>query len=145
MRPRPSLSRDFVDPAYGELSEDTDVIQLLAVDSETNPAKFLEYDDHRARVGRGGVLYEASRKIFAQLSFHLSGRDGIHAIGARGHWWTVWRNRNLERQEGTRTKVGRWRVKKPSVSSVRVAYRVVTATVAAHALLPTAVGVTLFA
>ena len=91
------LIQDFVDPGYGELSEDTDVIQLLVVDSETNPARFLGYDDHRARVGRGGVLYEPGRKVFVQNSVHLLGHDGIHAIGARGHWWASRRNRNLER------------------------------------------------
>ena len=91
------LIQAFVDPWYGELSEDTDAIHLLVVDSETNPACGLGYDDNRARVGRGGVLYQASRKIFVQNSIHLLRHDGIHAIEVRDHWWAVRRNRNLER------------------------------------------------
>lgn len=101
------LIQDLRRPGVWELSEDADVIHLPVVDSETNTARFVGFDDHRARARRGRALHEASRKISVQSNAHSFGHDRIHVVGARGHWWAARRDRNLERQETTRAKLGR--------------------------------------
>ena len=64
---------DFIDAGYGKLTENADVVQLLIVDRKPNPAGFLRYEGHRARVWRGGALYETSREMFIQNRIHLFG------------------------------------------------------------------------
>ena len=110
---------DFVDAGCRNSTENVDVVELFVVDSKPNPAGFLRYDDHRARVRRRGMLYEASHEILVQNSVHLFGHEMFHAIGARGHRGAVGWDRNFERQEGARTKVGRWRGKE-SANSIKV-------------------------
>ena len=101
------LFEDFIDEGYGKLTENADVVQLFVFDSEANPAGVLRYDDHRARVRRRAVLYEASREILVQNRVHLFGHEKIHATGARDHPGAVEWDQNFEREGGARTKVGR--------------------------------------
>ena len=65
---------DIVDSTYGELSENADVGQLLAVDRESNSTRFFRDDNHRARVWRGGSMRPAARYPSKVVSICLATR-----------------------------------------------------------------------
>lgn len=85
------------------------IVPLRVVNRMPTPtlSGFIRYHDYRDRARRHYVLCEAGRETFVQTHVHLVCHNDIHAEGTRGHWETVKRGENLERQEGERTKVGK--------------------------------------
>ena len=52
------------------------------------------------------MLDEAGRHVLIECSIDLLGNDRVGALGAGGGWSSVRGDGDLEREKGTRTKVG---------------------------------------
>ena len=104
-RPLPKESRTWSTRGMGSWLRLLILLNFLVVDRDPNAFRLLRDDHQRARVRRGRVLDQACRQVLVQSGVDFLGQNWVDPMGPGSDGRATFRNRNLERYQGTRTKI----------------------------------------